>query len=238
MGQELATRKTNSLVPAKPAELQKFAATVLASFKIPSSEVLADPDVYMTAMVSELSRRRFPISVVAQAYQARLAEDDWLPTTAGMVKACEGIMRRRSSAAWNKKIERLNSEAEQERRAEERKAVEPLARLAQRKYNISEQHTHDAADALRSAKAEFAEWQVALQNGEEWAIRATLFLAGHSSRTNVFVAYQSLKPPPDPCANLSPLARQASEKQKRRAGMEKRQSKGTTNVAGPHRQRA
>lgn len=221
MGQELTThKKAGSLAPANERELKQIAAVMLGTSKVPSGNVIADPKAFVGGIVLQLQRRRYPFSVVEEAYYELHAREDFIPSAASMVKACEEILERKRADAQQKMIERSLREDDTSRRAKERERLEPLARLVSKKYSIPDELVFSAHGALSArSKKEAREWEAALSAGEKWAIRATYFLAGTCAvgGANALVQYLGLKPAPDPRAGISNLARQALDKKEGRA---------------------
>jgi len=163
-----------ALPPASKKELQEFSAVVLASFKIPSDGVLADPRAFQKAQTAALARKGYPREVLFEAYEKALEIDEWHPSTARMVALCDQIMvRERERLRQQREEEKYHIRVESERRAKAER-IECGRRQFSEKFRRRDAQAFDSAcrriDSL--GPQHLREFLSAVDQGKAWVVQA------------------------------------------------------------------
>lgn len=183
---DVTKAKQNPPVQVSAADMKKFAATMLASFKMPGENVVANPKAFMKAMQSALSA--YPIDVLQEAYRRALASEEWFPSTAAMVKHCQAVMAERQAEErrarkeeaerreWEKQVQRL-----EERRRHRRAFLDRLYEEVRLAAVMPKEAAETALEGIENllGEAEAVRWLYRLENGEERAVQAGLIMWKH-----------------------------------------------------------
>jgi hypothetical protein len=170
-----------ALVPATRADLTKFKAMVLASFKIPGGNVIADPQIYLQQQMATLARHGFSVAVLQEALKRALTCEDWLPSTARMVRLCKAVR------AESRARKRQQAADERERRDSERRHLEKEEQQAALEAFVTKRKRHrippgDAtaaweAIALIVGNDEARRWSTRIYEEKPWAFDALNYMA-------------------------------------------------------------
>jgi hypothetical protein len=173
----LVQRRTGVIArtpPATVAELESYTALMLAAFKVPSDNVLADPTAFLTAQRLTLQDRQYSLPVIAEAFRRAAARETWLPSTAVMVGLCEQVVAEIVQAERQARDERaLTRELRERRDRHEQQKAEAYALL---KQVLTESEFNNACTAI-TIVGDWDEWIRALYGHRAWATEAAKFFA-------------------------------------------------------------
>ncbi|HYL48372.1 MAG TPA: hypothetical protein VET84_03330 [Stellaceae bacterium] len=165
--------------PATKSDLDQFEVLVMAAFKIPGRDVIADPALFVSMQRHILEERRYSTAVIALAFQKLVETEEWLP--AKWAATCEAIVREA------KKREREEAEkradAEEVRRVHEQLERQKAAELAELRNTVGEYLAQDIIERAYQrigsliGEGEQRLWVRAAVACERWAIEAAKFMA-------------------------------------------------------------
>jgi hypothetical protein len=124
-----------ALTPATQVELTKALAVLEASFKWPSTDVIADRQAYVAAMAEELGD--YPYVVLIEAIRQARRSHDWIPSIKEMIDLCERLIKPLRTA--NVRLTDMETAAEEaERQAQERaRQREEVGRLFVQNFGVT-----------------------------------------------------------------------------------------------------
>lgn len=163
------TRSPGAFVPATKRDIARFREAILSSFKVPSGNVIADPDAFVAAMAAELSRR-YPSAILFEAYRRALAKEHWMPDTAVMVSFAEEALTEARAGEEQRQHdeEQRRHEDKAGRREQARERVLNSARAAfEQRHPDAAEFFDEVATILTNATRH--KWLQGVQSNEPWA---------------------------------------------------------------------